>query len=539
MGESARGRQHRFLGYAPDVDITNRVPIAAGRRQRTGRGHRWRPYLSSFLLVVLATLLGEVVRPFLAPTNLVMLYLLVVVIAAVRLGRGPASAAACLSVVLFDVIFVPPRFTPLVDDVEYLLTFAGLLGVGLVISNLAAEAREQAEAARRREAQTAASYELSRDLAVAVELEAIIAAIVTHVSRTFECEVVLLLPQGSELAVQQRSPGFLFDETEQNTASWAYQHVVPVGWGTDLSYANRGSYWPLQTASTVIGVLGIQCPPNAQPFAPDQQRLLATFAGHGALAIERAQLAEEAAQAQLLRAKEQLQTALLNSISHDLRTPLASITGALSSLQDDEDFLDAAARRELIETASGESERLNRLVGNLLDMTRLEAGALRVTPVLCDLQDAIGVALSQLQARVGVRPIEIELAAGLPLVALDFVLIVQVLNNLLDNALKYSPPATPLTIRASYDQDWVMVEVADRGSGIPPEALALVFEKFYRVPRADGVGGTGLGLSISRGIIEAHGGQIWAAPRPGGGSQVCFRLPTTQPGDSQGGTQHE
>jgi two-component system sensor histidine kinase KdpD len=248
------------------------------------------------------------------------------------------------------------------------------------------------------------------------------------------------------------------------------------------------------------------------------------YASQAAVAIERAQLVEQTRQTQVLQATEKLQTALLNSISHDLRTPLVSITGVLSSLQDD-GVLDEAARRNLIDTARGEAERLNRLVGNLLDMTRLEAGALRMKQEPCDLQDVIGSALERLSERVADRPVTLHSDPDLPLIPMDFVLIVQVLANVLDNAIKYSPPAAPIEITASYVGAFAEIAVADRGVGIPHDDLARVFDKFYRVQNPNNAGGTGLGLSICKGIVEAHGGFIVAENRTGGGTIVTIGLP--------------
>jgi two-component system sensor histidine kinase KdpD len=271
--------------------------------------------------------------------------------------------------------------------------------------------------------------------------------------------------------------------------------------------------------------LGIHLAEEAGQLTPEQWRLLESFANQAAQAIRRVQLAEEARQAQLLRETEKLQTALLNSISHDLRTPLASITGALSSLRDDAAFLDVAAQSVLINTAWEEADRLNSLVGNLLEMTRLESGAMKVKKELCDIQDVIGVALTQLANRLGDRSIDIDLPDTLPLVSMDFVLMVQALVNLLDNALKYSPVDRPVGICARATAARLVISVTDRGIGIPPQELKRVFDKFYRVPRSDTVGGTGLGLSISKGVVEAHGGRIWAKNIAGGGTVVTFTLP--------------
>jgi len=244
-----------------------------------------------------------------------------------------------------------------------------------------------------------------------------------------------------------------------------------------------------------------------------------------ALGIERAQLSEAARQAQLLQTTEKLQTALLNSISHDLRTPLVSITGALSSLDAEGATLEHATQRSLIETAKEEAERLNRLVGNLLDMTRIEAGVMKVVKEPGDLQEVIGAALEQVGRRLDDRPVVIEVPDDMPLIPMDFVLIVQVLTNLLDNALKYSAKGTPIEIKARQTDSQIEIQVADQGVGIPPEDLARVFDKFYRVQRPDSVTGTGLGLSICKGIIEAHDGHIGAENRVAGGLIVTLTLP--------------
>jgi two-component system sensor histidine kinase KdpD len=249
------------------------------------------------------------------------------------------------------------------------------------------------------------------------------------------------------------------------------------------------------------------------------------FASQASLAIERAQLAEAARQTQVLQATEKLQTALLNSISHDLRTPLVSITGALSSLQDQAAQLSEADRLSLVDNARGEAERLNRLVGNLLDMTRLEAGALTLRLEPGDVQDLIGTSLEQVDDRLSGRAVTLEVPADLPLVPMDFALMTRVLVNLLDNALKYSPAGSPLEVKARVSEGGLEIQVADRGLGIPPEDLVHVFDKFYRVQRPENVSGTGLGLSISKGIVEAHRGTIRAEKRDGGGTCLIVTLP--------------
>jgi two-component system sensor histidine kinase KdpD len=483
-------------------------------------------------LVVAASLLSWPVHAFVSPANLVMIYLAVVVIAAIYLGRGPAVLTAGLSVLAFDFFFVQPRLSFTVSDTEYLLTFAGLFVVGLVISSLAARSREQAQAARRRETQAVALYELSRDLAGAGGLEDILQVVIRHINQTFSRDAAIALPAGDTLQPRALSPGLTLDENERAVAEWAFRQGQPAGRGTDTLPAASLRYMPLKTARGVVGVLGVKPLDPSSHLSPDQRRLLEAFTSQAALAIERAQLAEQARQAQLSQATEELQRALLNSISHDLRTPLVSITGTLTSLEEDDAPLDEGSRRSLITGAREEAERLNRLVGNLLEMTRIEAGALRAAEEPCDVQEVVSAAIDRLGSRFEGRPVTIEVPAVL--VPMDFVLMAQVLVNLLDNALKYSPPGTPIGVEAHVVERALELALTDRGAGIPTEDLERVFDKFYRVHRPESVGGTGLGLAICKAIVEAHQGRIYARNRPGGGSVFTLTLPLDQAGQAAG-----
>jgi two-component system sensor histidine kinase KdpD len=488
--------------------------------------HPWRRYVEALLLVASAGVVSEIIAPYISPTNLIMLFLLAVVIAAVYLGRGPAIVASFFGVLTFDFFFVPPFLTFAVSDTEYVLTFFGLFIVGVVISQLASRVREQADAARQREAETAILYSLSRDLAVASEQEDIAQAIISNVSETFGRQVALLLADSKTgLMPYETSSGFNLDENEIAVATWAFEHGQTAGRGTDTLPSAKARYLPLRTARGVLGVMGIGPGDPNHYLTPEQRRLLDAFASLAALAIERAQLADAARDAQLLEATEKLQTALLNSISHDLRTPLVSITGALTSLQEDGAHLDETLRNSMIENARGEAERLNRLVGNLLDMTRLESGALTMNREPVEIEDIVGAALEQLNGRLGTRPVQVDVPRDLPLVPLDFGLLVQVLVNLIDNAIKYSAADSPIEVSAQANQNFLEIQIADRGVGIPPDDLARVFDKFYRVQHPDSVGGTGLGLSISKGFVEAHGGSIQAENRPDGGTLIRITLP--------------
>ncbi|MBI5651954.1 MAG: sensor histidine kinase KdpD [Chloroflexi bacterium] len=547
----------QLIRQSGDIDvyvISAEAEPAPVVETREWQPHRpLRRYLISLGLVAGATLLAAPLHGVIVPTNLVMLYLVVVVIAAIYLGRGPAILASILGVLALDFFFVPPSLTFAVSDTQYILTFVGLLIVGLVISALTARVREQAESARQRETQTAELYEFTRDLAATNGIEGILQAVITHVGQTVSWEIVILLPEGETLQSRAASPGFELSESEFAVATWAYQHNQSAGRGTDTLPAAAIHCRPLKTPRGAVGVLGVKPIKPIAYLTQGQVRLLELFGNQAALAIERVQLAEQARQTHLLHATEKLQTALLDSVSHELRTPLVSITGALSSLQEENSHLDADQRRNLIETALGESERLNHLVGNLLDMTRIEAGAVRIKREPCDVQDLLGAALDRVGEHLNDRNVTVDIAPALPLVPLDFGLIVQVLVNLLDNAIKYSFPDTAVEIGASVVGPDLQIRVADRGIGIPPGDLARVFEKFFRVHRSgtparlvpivqrtakfdkyfrvqrpEKTAGTGLGLSICKGIVEVHGGAIKAENREGGVTVITITLPAAK-----------
>lgn len=482
-------------------------------------------YAYAVALVIVATVINWLIDPFLSQTNLVMLYLLAVVIAAIYLGRGPAIVASILGVLAFDFLFVPPHLTFVVDNAEYILTFFALFLVGIIISQLTARVREQADAARQREQDNASLYGLSRDLAVAANVQEILSALKTNADTMFARQVNVLLPAADAPLKPVGADELGLDENERAVAVWAFEHGQPAGRDTDTLPASKMRFMPLRTARGILGVIGVAPSEDNTHLTPAQRRLLDTFTSLAATAIERALLAQEAQHAQVIQATEDLQNALLNSISHDLRTPLVSITGALTSLQEDGYSLDHGTRQTLIENAREETERLNRLVGNLLDMTRLEGGALRLMREPSDMQDAIGSALEQLERRLQGRNVRVEVPDDLPLVPMDFGLVVQVLVNLIDNALKYSPRNTPIEIRAVGQTNQIQVQVMDRGVGIPSQDLPRVFDKFYRVERPDMVSGTGMGLAICKGIVQAHGGTITAENRIGGGTLITFTLP--------------
>ncbi len=517
-----------------DIDvyvISARAELSKPKLPTEWQIHRpWGRYVLGLLLVVISTSLGILIRGNLEPANLVMLYLASTVISAIFLGRGPSLLTAIAGVLAFDYFLVPPYLTFAVSDTQYFITFIALLIVSLVVSSLTARVREQAESAIQREKQTAALYDLSKDLTSAADLLQAANIIISQISRAFGRDAVIFLPDNQQLQIFASSPNYQPDDKELAVAAWSYEHDQPAGRGTDTLPAASLRCHPLKTSNGIVGVLGVHSKDQANFLTSEQRLTLAAFANQSALAIERASLSEQARQAELLRATESLQTALLNSISHDLRTPLVSITGALSSLDEDKGMLNESARRTLIENARGEADRLNRLVGNLLNMTRIESGAIKLHLESEDIQDVIGTALEQLGSRVANRNIQINVPAGIPLVPMDFTLIAQVLVNILENAVKYSPADSMIEVSAELLDEKIRIKIADRGAGIPSEDLTRVFDKFYRVQRPENVSGTGLGLSISKGIIEVHHGNIYASAREGGGTIIMIELPLNNTG---------
>ncbi len=538
MGKPLRPRWREWLsGSVVDrlIYASGEIDIYVISAQSEGRQpavpQEWRPhgpavrYLIALGLVGLATVFSLFFRGQIEPTNLVMIYLAMVVVAAVYLGRGPSVLASVVGVLVFDFFLIPPYYTFAVQDTQYILTFFALLAIGLVVSTLTVRVKEQAEVAIRGEARAYALYALGRDLTVARDLHHVADTIIAHIGEAFDRQVAVFLPEDGRVSTFAHSAEYFPQEHELAVANWVFQHDQPAGRGTDTLPEATVRCQPLKTSRGMVGVLGVRADGSEGALTLEQRQSLLSFSDQAALSIERASLAEQAAQAELLAATDKLQNALLNSISHDLRTPLVSITGALTSLDEQSDLLSDEQRRTLVLTAREESDRLNRLVGNLLSMTRIESGAIKLNIEPGDLQDVIGTALEQLGSRVGDHPINVAVPEDFPLVPMDFTLIVQVVANLLDNAVKYSPPGSAIDISASRRDGYARLQVADRGVGIPLGDLSRVFDKFYRVQRPESVSGTGLGLSIGKGIVEIHGGSISAASRDGGGTILTVELP--------------
>lgn len=478
------------------------------------------------LVVAVCTGLAALVFPYLGPTNLVMVYLLGIVFVATRYGQGPSILASILSVATFDFSFVPPRGTFAVNDTEYLVTFAVMLLVALVISTLTVRIKQQADAAQQRERRTAELYAMSRELASTRGLENLLTVAARHIADTFDSQVAVVMPNETEQLVILGGDDTLFaqSQNELGVARWVYDHKEMAGLGTNTLAGTDALHLPLAASRGVVGVLSVRPKEPRRLLNPEQFHLLETFANQMALAVERAQLAAETEQAKVQIETERLRNSLLSSVSHDLRTPLATITGATTSLLDGEATLTAATRRDLTQAIWEEAERLNRLVRNLLDMTRLESGAVQLHKDWQPIEEVVGTALARLDEQLRNHPLTTHLPADLPLVPVDGILIEQVLVNLVENAIKYTPPGTPLEISAQANDDAVTVEVADRGPGLPPGNEERIFDKFYRA-QSPAVPGVGLGLAICAAIMAAHGGRIWATNRPGGGAAFHFTLP--------------
>jgi two-component system, OmpR family, sensor histidine kinase KdpD len=509
--------------YVTSGERESAEPVEPARRRSAPT--EWPAYGRAIAVVAVTTAVAWLTFPWSTLPNVIMLYLLGIVVVAMRHGRGPSLVTSILSVAAFDFFFVPPYFTFAVSDARYVFTFTVMLLVGLVISGLTARIRDQASAARDREQRTSALYAMSRELASTRGVHELLTIAVRHVSELFRSQVVVLLPDPAKGLGPWSGSQYVVDPNELGVGRWVYEHGQLAGLGTTTLPGASALYLPLIASRGPVGVLGLRPGERHSLDNPEQLHQLETFANQTALAIERALLAEETQDARIRMETERLRNSLLSSVSHDLRTPLATITGGVNAILQGGPHVDASERQELLESVRGEAERLNRLVDNLLEMTRLESGALQLKREWHPLEEVVGAALHRLGKRLVDRQVSTRVPADLPLVAIDDVLIEQVLVNLLDNALKYTPAGSPISILATATDRAVTVEIADRGPGLPPGEESKVFEKFYR--GQPGGGGTGLGLAICEGIVRAHGGRIWAQKLPEGGAAFLFTLPIT------------
>jgi two-component system sensor histidine kinase KdpD len=489
------------------------MPLMA-HQKRTRRAD----YELGLLFFILATALAFLMYPYFDLPNLIMVYLLEVLATAIYCGRGPAILNSLISVLAFDFCFIPPRWTFTVEEAKYIVTFAVMFLVALVISHLTSLIRRQAEAARLQERQTAAMHSLSRELASTRGVEQILQVAVKHISEIFECQAAALLPD--KKGKVHGDPAVFHKDIikELTVAQWAYQNSQMAGWGTQNLPESPILYVPLQAADAVIGVLALRPkdPESEYWLLPEQLRLrlLESLAKQIALALQVERLQGTALEAQIAAETERLRSSLLGSVTHDFQTPLAAIMGSASSLLDLKSQLDDKSAREMLTNIYDEADRLSRLITNLLNIARLESGSLKLRKELQPLEEVVGAALNRLEKKLADRSVTISLPPDLPMVPLDAALVENVFLN--------------VSIKAAQQNNEIEVEVADNGPGFPPEDLERIFERYYRGTEEADRKGYGLGLSICRAIVEAHGGRIWAVNLAGGGAAVRFTLPLNE-----------
>ncbi len=495
-----------------------------------------RPYLMALLFVAIGLAVAHLIRPlFGGIENVDLVFLTAVVAVAARFGLWPSMLASVAASLSYNFFFMPPLYTFTITDPTNVVAFFFFMLIALLVSNVAARVRSQADTAIGRVRTTESLYAFSRKLAGTATLDDVLWATAYQTALMLGVRVVLLLPENGVLTVKSGyPPEDQLDKADLAAANWAWSNDRPAGRGSDTLPGAKRLFLPMRTGRGAIGVIGIDDDRTGPLLTPDQRRLLDALVDQGALAIERVLLVEDMDRVKRTVESDRLRGALLTSISHDLKTPLASVLGAASTLRDLGAGLSEAQKSELIATMIEESERLNRFIANLLDMTKLESGAVAPNTARHDVGDIVGSALRRAGKILAHHTVSLELGPDLPMLELDAVLFEQVLFNLLDNAAKYAPAGTTISIRGMRDRESVLLQIADEGHGIPQDDLESVFDKFYRAEKGDHVRpGTGLGLAISRGFIEAMHGTISAANRNDrSGAVISIRLPIPAANDA-------
>lgn len=482
-----------------------------------------REWIEMALAIAAATAIGLLLRDSIAQTNIVMIYLLAVVAISFRNSRESAILASLLSVASFDFFCVPPYFTFAVSDVEYVFTFAVMLMVSLVISTLTVKLRRQASVAIERENRAQSLFRLSKELADIHRLYEAAEALASIAAGVFRTRVNVFLPDTDDkLSFRRRlASGLLPPAQEEGIAQWTFDHGQPAGKGATTLPGATAHYLPLRTRNKSYGVLAIEDPPRD----PDQRALLEALLNQTTIAMERLVVRDQARQSAFDAEGERLRNSLLSAVSHDLRTPLTSISGAASTLLEQGDRINAQQHQQLLQSIADESQRLNHLVANLLEMTRLEDGRVKLRLEWCSIDEILSSTLDQLDPQLTGHPVQTHIQPDLPLIEAEAQLLAQALRNLIENAIKYTPAASPIEIRAERLGDKLRLAVLDEGPGLTPGDEAKVFEKFYRGPQAAASRGVGLGLAIVKSIVTAHGGQVRAANRPAHGALFEVLLP--------------
>ena len=536
-GPLARWRKRDLAGAlirgASDIAIHVLAGESAPRRRRRRKPVAPSAFAAAaaavVLLVAAAVGVGEIVAAHLRLPNLSMIFLTAVLGSAVLFGAAAAIAAALLSFFAYNFFFIPPLYTFTIAEPHELFALVIFLIVAVLTGGLAGRVREEASAARRRAATTQSLYDFARKLAGVARLDDVLWIFVAQVANIVKSQAIVLLPRDGDLEIRAAfPPEDAIAPAEWAAAQWALKHGEPAGCGLDTLPNAKYQFHPLRTSRGVIGALGVEPPDGRKTFAAEEERMLLALGDQAAISIERTLLVEEAAKTAAAMEKERLRNALLSSLSHDLRTPLASVLGSVTTLRQFGASLSDRDKDDLLLAIEEEARRLARFVSNLFDMTRVESGALDVKHELVDVEDAVGGAVSRARKAFPERRIDVALAEDLPLVRGDGPLLEQVFFNLLDNADKYVPAGATTRVRAARRGNEVVAMVEDDGPGAPPDKLEMIFEKFYRGERGDGrPPGTGLGLAICRGVVEAMDGSIVAESpiAQGRGLRVSITLP--------------
>ncbi len=516
-----------------DVHVVRAADLrVAGRRANGSARQLAKPRLASFFtssfsqyatvaaIVAATCAFNLTIMDATEPSAPGLVFLLAVVLSAMFFGRGPVLFAGALSALVWNFVFLPPRFTFSIERPEHFVLFATYFVVALVLGQLVARIRSQQEAERRREERATALYELTRDLAGTGSRDEVVWQVMAQVNRFFRAAAAILLPTDDRLSPHPDSMLSVSDK-ELAVADWAFRQQKTAGRFTDNLPGADAMHFPLATDRKTFGVLAVGLAEKTLPLA--QRELLGIFAQQTALALDRIDLRSDAEHGRLVAESERLSRVLLDSISHELRTPLAAISAAASSLAES-DKSSPELRRSLVAEIQEANARLNRVVGNLLDLARLEHGSIRPRVDWHDARDLVHTTLRELRRELVAHPVRIDMPSEPLLAWLDFTLIQHALANLLVNAAMHTPAETPIDLSVRTTEDGVAWTVADRGPGIPSELLPRVFEKFFRTPTAP-AGGSGLGLAIAKGFVEAHGGTLRAGNREGGGTSFTFTLP--------------
>ncbi|HXW25997.1 MAG TPA: sensor histidine kinase KdpD [Xanthobacteraceae bacterium] len=513
---------------AGDAIAGDPIPRKTVRTAQRPAPFEFAPYLVALAAVAAALGVSALIKPRLGVENVDLVFLTAIVGVAARYGLLPSLFASVVASLCYNYFFLPPVYTFTIADPTNIAAFTFFIIMAAVVSNVAARVRTQALAAMQRARTTESLYVFSRKLAGVGTLDDVLWATAYQTALMLNVRVVLLLPENGTIAVRAGyPPEDTLAEADLAAAHWAWENNRSAGRSSDTLPGAKRLFLPMRTGRGPIGIVGIDSDKPGPLLTPDQRRLLDALMDQAALAIERVRLVADMDRVKRTLETDRLRSALLTSISHDLKTPLAAVLAAAGTLRDLGGALTDAQKADLLATIIDESERLNRFIANLLDMTRLESGAVVPNATLHDVGEIVGSALERARKILVHHRVELKLSEDLPMLAVDPVLLEQVLFNLLDNASRYAPPGTTIRIRSWREADAVLLEVLDEGSGIPPGDLDRIFDKFYRVKKGDAVlAGTGLGLAICRGFVEALNGSITAHNRRDGtGAQFTISLP--------------